>query len=229
MKPEMSTAVMIEVVRSMATDDQSLKGQFLASIANRLERLLSTESSMSREVECIRHALDIPPDKSVLAGVVTECTRLNAEILSLRSEQSELRELLDGVTPEVIPLIEKACNDAVDPQSVNDPRIRPVLPERDESGFWYHPAYNPPFEEGATAEDVRNWHAERGMEHDYTFMSSDFCEECVYDSDTVSAWNPTPPNGTGWILVSIFDTEDGAAACWVRYTDTLNVRTVTHD
>ncbi|MEQ9886224.1 hypothetical protein [Pectobacterium zantedeschiae] len=84
MKPEMSTAVMIERIREMAVSDQD--GTLLNQVANRIELLLAAESSMSREMACIRHALDIPPDQSVQSGVVNAFVRLNGEILELRNQ-----------------------------------------------------------------------------------------------------------------------------------------------
>ncbi|WP_323660598.1 hypothetical protein [Pectobacterium versatile] len=83
MKPEMSTAVMIERVRALAPESQD--GALLNQVANRIELLLESESVMSREMACIRHALDIPPDQSVQSGVVDAFVQLNAEVLELRN------------------------------------------------------------------------------------------------------------------------------------------------
>ncbi|MBA5601023.1 hypothetical protein H1224_08135 [Pectobacterium aroidearum] len=83
MKPEMSTAVMIERLRALIPDSQD--GSLLNQVANRIELLLEAESGMSREMACIRHALDIPPDQSVQSGVVDAFVRLNGEILELRN------------------------------------------------------------------------------------------------------------------------------------------------
>ncbi len=86
MKPEMSTAVMIERVREMAADSADSQDHvLLTQVANRIELLLAAESGMSREMACIRHALDIPPDQSVQSGVVNAFVRLNGETLGLRS------------------------------------------------------------------------------------------------------------------------------------------------
>lgn len=86
MKPEISTAVMIERVREMAADSSDSQDYvLLTQVANRIELLLESESGMSREMACIRHALDIPPDQSVQSGVVNAFVRLNGETLGLRS------------------------------------------------------------------------------------------------------------------------------------------------
>ncbi|MEL0577029.1 hypothetical protein AACK17_00560 [Pectobacterium punjabense] len=84
MTPEISTAVMIERVREMAADSADSQDHvLLTQVANRIELLLAAESGMSREMACIRHALDIPLDQSVQSGVVDAFVRLNAEILGL--------------------------------------------------------------------------------------------------------------------------------------------------
>lgn len=89
MKPEISTAVMIERLRVLASESQD--GVLLSSAVSRIELLLAAESGMSREMARIRHALDIPPDQSVQSGVVDAFVRLNAEILELRNQLAELR------------------------------------------------------------------------------------------------------------------------------------------
>ncbi|MCA6954803.1 hypothetical protein [Pectobacterium polaris] len=87
MKPEMSTAVMIERLRALASESQD--SVLLSSAASRIELLLAAESGMSREMACIRHALDIPPDQSIHSGVVNECVRLNAKIQDLSGQLSK--------------------------------------------------------------------------------------------------------------------------------------------
>lgn len=90
MKPEISTAVMIERIRELATDSADSQERVLfTQAANRIELLLAAESGMSREMACIRHALDIPPDQSVQSGVVNECVRLNAKIQDLSGQLSK--------------------------------------------------------------------------------------------------------------------------------------------
>ncbi|MCA6954677.1 hypothetical protein [Pectobacterium polaris] len=339
MKPEMSTAVMIERLRALASESQD--SVLLSSVASRIELLLAAESGMSREMACIRHALDIPPDQSVQSGVVDAFVRLNAKIQDLSGQlskpepvyqyQSEIYNEDSGETelywddcdigfyrqyaedrrrilysapvlqavgqplpdrisvaeaierlksdptsskaiayqhgwndrdalvgqPYTVPdswvkgrfaydtlfnAIGKAVNvqgealaisvkefedamiaDAHWPLKSN--RIMPLLPVRDDMGFWCHPhRVDTPFDEGSTLLEMRSWYAELGMEVDYTYMNQFFCCDCVYDADieTYPArnWHPTPPeHGDGWILLSIFDTEEGPCAEWIRYQD----------
>lgn len=36
------------------------------------------------------------------------------------------------------------------------------------------------------------------------------------DCDVLTSWNPIVPDGSGWVLLSIHDTEDGAVSLWGR-------------
>ncbi|WP_413232266.1 hypothetical protein [Pectobacterium carotovorum] len=85
-----STAGMIEAVRTAAgmTKTQEEK-DCLNSIANRIEILTTANAGMDLELNSIRAALSIPVNTSVQAGVIAETSRLNDEVLSLRSELSE--------------------------------------------------------------------------------------------------------------------------------------------
>jgi hypothetical protein len=41
--------------------------------------------------------------------------------------------------------------------------------------------------------------------------------------DAVKAWQPTPPEGEGWFLLTVYDTEDGPYACFARPSQTHEV------
>ncbi|MBN3171182.1 hypothetical protein [Pectobacterium brasiliense] len=101
-------------------------------------------------------------------------------------------------------------------------RIVPVLPVRDEYGFWRHPnRIETPFDEGGASTRIYEaWFAERGMAVDFTYMNQVFCDDCVYGENIERPalhWNPESPYGDGWLLTAIFDTEEGPCAEWVRY------------
>ncbi|ATA23508.1 hypothetical protein BIY26_09365 [Brenneria goodwinii] len=113
MKPDMSTAVMIEIIRSMAANNQMPEEHFLSAVAARIERLLSSESGSSLELNSIRAMIDIPVTESVQAGVAKELTRLNTEILAIRSElsgQQKPEPFMYGImTPDGRAYLEEMC------------------------------------------------------------------------------------------------------------------------
>ncbi len=96
--------------------------------------------------------------------------------------------------------------------------------ERDESGYWSHPAWSALFgeREGMPRDELNALLAQKNLE--YTYI------ELEYDSDNkdaaahyfidgscnVSTWKPTRPDGDGWFIASIHDTDDGPVCFWVR-------------
>ncbi|EHD22091.1 MULTISPECIES: hypothetical protein [Brenneria] len=145
-----------------------------------------------------------------------------AALKSLLQLPADFRKNENSSTTTFREKTETSTNSPVIPDGCSH-RIKPALPERDHMGFWSHPDRpETPFDEGSTLQEMRTWYAERGMEVDFTYMNQFFCGDCVYDANDAGVtrhWNPTPPEGEGWILLCIFDTEDGAAAEWVRYKD----------
>lgn len=107
------------------------------------------------------------------------------------------------------------------PQSLID-AVKPAPVERDEDGWFTHPIdkllnpkldeidYRPIFEgmnldfKGHAMED------ELPMEHPAYVAYFDNGE------GTCALWEPRPPEGDGWFLYSIHDSEDGPIAWWLR-------------
>ena len=87
--------------------------------------------------------------------------------------------------------------------------------ERDEMGLGDHPEL-PWLDEGMMP---RSFYAALGLELAHT-MAEDQLDgdalEAMSEAVNWTAWQPTAPQGDGWKLVSIFDTEDGPAAWWLR-------------
>jgi len=98
------------------------------------------------------------------------------------------------------------------------------LPPRDEYGMTFHP----------DLEDERWEHPDLGEEYlsseailaaglesrqvAFEYDAPEELKERYYESGEpdVSDWKPTSPEGEGWILVGIWDTEDGPYAMFVR-------------
>jgi hypothetical protein len=92
--------------------------------------------------------------------------------------------------------------------------------ERDENGMGWHPAL-PSFDE---ATDTRKFYEAFGMEICQVSAESELEWE-EYDrlaglepngEFNFYEWTPKAPEGEGWKLVSIHDTEDGPYAWWLR-------------
>lgn len=100
-----------------------------------------------------------------------------------------------------------------------------AMPARDESGYAYHPDLDR-FTEGEEWEDARlNAEALRAAGFDFVCrgLDADHDEgEPEHDQYWVDGmgpalWQPKTPEGEGWQLVAVYDTEDfGPQAMWLR-------------
>lgn len=89
---------------------------------------------------------------------------------------------------------------------------------RDGMGFGDHPEL-PVLDEGMKPKQL---FAALGIELKHTMAEDDLemdVQEAMCEAGNWSGWKPQPPAGNGWQLVSIFDTEDGQAAWWMRELD----------
>lgn len=97
--------------------------------------------------------------------------------------------------------------------------LLPCQVERDALGRWCHPGF-PDFDEDLGAyerwlmDQALEW-CVRSMENDRPDLMEKYMEE---ELDNFSAWEPTPPDGDGWFLIWIEDTEEGPMATWARRT-----------
>jgi len=97
--------------------------------------------------------------------------------------------------------------------------------QRDDLGFWTHPDFFEPANgnECGTPGEFEAWLAKNklevfvlGLEYDHN--ASEFAEKYA-DGDldaNISGWTPTRPDGEGWFIGSIHDTEDGPYCIWLR-------------
>lgn len=91
--------------------------------------------------------------------------------------------------------------------------------KRDNEGMWMHPAF--PWDSVAEDSDLRPYIKEWGYECRFNSLDSDAPDEIIEryaDSNEpdCSYWTPNTPDGDGWFLGAIYDTEEGPVACWMR-------------
>jgi len=99
------------------------------------------------------------------------------------------------------------------------------LPPRDECGMTFHPDLEDErWEHPDLGEEYLSSEAilAAGFESRQVMLEYDDASEEVRDryynggDGGVPDWNPTSPEGEGWILVGIWDTEDSPCAMFVR-------------
>ena len=96
--------------------------------------------------------------------------------------------------------------------------IKQIEVKRDEDGAWTHPDF-PDFEEGEN-DKIQQWLKDQGLTLHLTFLEYDdpVAADRYFEAGEAdfSYWEPTKPDGIGWFLLSIHDTEDGPCAWFVR-------------
>lgn len=105
-------------------------------------------------------------------------------------------------------------------------KILPASPVRNAKGYWTHSQY-PTFEEGVASAEiasalnaagVTSW-AFTEMQHDLDLDHPAYVRYFDDGEADIHDWNPTPPEGEGWFLLSIHDTEDGPVAVFGSRSD----------
>ncbi|MDU0709107.1 hypothetical protein Q8W75_22460, partial [Pseudomonas aeruginosa] len=95
--------------------------------------------------------------------------------------------------------------------------IQAHLVERDQFGFWTHPNY-PDLADNCSSNEAQETLRRLGLELQTVFMESDAPR--LYDSarsdQRYSEWIPTRPEGAGWFVLSIHDTDNGPVCQYVR-------------
>jgi len=100
------------------------------------------------------------------------------------------------------------------------------LPPRDEYGFTFHPDLaDERWEDPELGEEYLSSEAilAAGFESRQVAFEYDVPQALLDryyedgDSSVAAEWQPTTPEGEGWMLVGIWDTEDGPYAMFVRH------------
>ena len=102
--------------------------------------------------------------------------------------------------------------------------IQPVEVERDQYGYWTHPNYFEPANgnEYGLLGEFDAWLDANNLELIAAYLeyddNADEISEKYFNGDTdISDWQPVKPDGEGWFVGSIHDTEDGPICIWLRY------------
>lgn len=104
--------------------------------------------------------------------------------------------------------------------------FQPEIVERDGQGFWLHSILREKLGVDGSVEALPE---AKDTEFRYVAMEVDAPDEladrflnAAFDSKhgevdaTVREWEPTRPKGDCWVLIGIYDTEDGPYACFAR-------------
>ncbi|MES2415138.1 MAG: hypothetical protein V4614_15130 [Pseudomonadota bacterium] len=97
------------------------------------------------------------------------------------------------------------------------PVVMGVPVKRDEEGHWSHPHF--PFGAAQDEMSLEPVGVGLGLEMAGICMSDTDLPQEIHEAageGNCSAWEPQPPEGEGWFLVTIHETEDGPAALWAR-------------
>lgn len=100
-------------------------------------------------------------------------------------------------------------------------QIKAMEPQRDQHGFWTHPNYFVPANgmEYAAPGEFQAWQDANRVTARVLWMESDVTDEQLAALEAgngdISQWTPTPPDGDGWFIGSIHDTEDGPVCVWL--------------
>lgn len=91
--------------------------------------------------------------------------------------------------------------------------IQPVEVKRDHEGYWTHPEYEKfcGGREFISTTEFDVWTKFNNLE-----WAVDFTDE-TQSSCHMSEWQPEIPDGEGWFVGSIHDTEDGPVCVWLRH------------
>ncbi|EIM8713274.1 hypothetical protein LN644_003183 [Salmonella enterica] len=96
-------------------------------------------------------------------------------------------------------------------------KITALPVERDQCGYWTHPLYEEfcAGRESISSIEFDAWLNKNGLEWKVSYRDD---EEIDTDVDwcDISAWQPEAPEGDGWFVGSIHDTENGAVCIWLR-------------
>lgn len=100
--------------------------------------------------------------------------------------------------------------------------IEAVTVERDEFGWWTHPVYEEAFadRECVPVAEFDEWMNSHGLQ--WSIDSIEYTDDLNAANEymmhgSCAKWEPVKPEGDGWFVGSIHETEDGAVCIWLRH------------
>ncbi|RLM24741.1 hypothetical protein BIY29_08465 [Brenneria alni] len=93
-------------------------------------------------------------------------------------------------------------------------KLKPMFPARDENGWWTHPYFSETYSYG--------WAEDNNFDIEFIFLENEVGFEKAKErywgvgASDCEGWEPISPDGDGWFIASIHDTEDGPVCIWLR-------------
>ncbi len=176
--------------------------QYRATI-DQHRRWLGCMPDVCRVLENIRAEVEQSPDRRAV-----RIPQLRDEIESLRATQ-----LLEWAA-------EQPPANPINLEGLTDRLLAPREIVRDADGWLSHPAM-PICDEGVRYDKFLSAF---GMQAHFCAMDGDAPPDAVEryfngegaEQGNCRSWTPTPPEGDGWVLLEIYDTEDGPHAVFAR-------------
>lgn len=92
-------------------------------------------------------------------------------------------------------------------------KVQPMEPQRNSEGYWYHPDM-PEIETSEQFDALQ--YAVHCLDGDDGIGAEDALARYSEGDTDILAWQPSAPDGDGWFIASIHDTEDGPVCLWIR-------------
>ena len=202
----------------MKRESVNLESQLAARLAENTAlkakniELTGNLSATTLSINNVSDALGLSDDGAFSLEVITKFTDLQKDNETLRAMVQELTAQRDSMAPGDT----EAAN-------MRNAKIYPIPIKRDRCGYWSHPDYCAYFDgrESIPEDEYNEWLERIGMECFFTYLEDEDGIPALHryfelgDAD-IHDWEPSPPDGQGWFIVSIHDTEDGPACIWMR-------------
>lgn len=195
-----------------------------------VQRVLSEQQhlqmvTLAAESEIIRqHSQDLLASTPALDNVVNQVKAISlVEVSAALHTAIQTSPRIASIIPMDV-MAFTHCADSVIARTIAELLYLPIGPvevERSEDGYWTHPAaaLQPEWDEDTGSAEIQGWYRAQGLEVEIVDLEDqdfDLQESILEEAAELREWEPLPPDGDGWFLFCIFDTESGAHAEFVR-------------